>query len=138
MSVSQPALPRAAGGVQKGPDEDGLAHAPDVSTAGPLDQQHVLERFVDTHLYTHNQPSAQLGLIFVSFFSLCLDNIVQELLSVKASTVPNGYFILTVEQILTYCSENILLSGILVSICHNLTKKQTFVSRLTVYVMCFC
>nr|XP_033938100.1 kinesin-like protein KIF17 isoform X3 [Pseudochaenichthys georgianus] len=39
--ASQPAVP--AVGVPEGPDRDGLKDSPDV-TAGPLDQQHVLER----------------------------------------------------------------------------------------------
>ncbi|XP_044023945.1 kinesin-like protein KIF17 isoform X3 [Siniperca chuatsi] len=41
--VSQPPGP-AAVSVQKGPDGDGLVDSPDISTAAPLDQQHVLER----------------------------------------------------------------------------------------------
>ena len=43
MSVSQPDEPGAASGAPKGPD--GLIDSSDI-TAGPLDQQHVLERFV--------------------------------------------------------------------------------------------
>ncbi|XP_078103638.1 kinesin-like protein KIF17 isoform X2 [Sander vitreus] len=41
--VSQPDEPGAAIGALKGPDGDGLIDSPDI-TAGPLDQQHVLER----------------------------------------------------------------------------------------------
>ncbi|XP_027135593.1 kinesin-like protein KIF17 isoform X2 [Larimichthys crocea] len=44
--VSQPAvgLPHAAVSVQKGPSREGCIDSPDGTTAGPLDQQHVLER----------------------------------------------------------------------------------------------
>lgn len=49
--VSQPAVgqPHAAVSVQKGPSREGCIDSPDGTTAGPLDQQHVLERFVGTH-----------------------------------------------------------------------------------------
>ncbi|XP_039971710.1 kinesin-like protein KIF17 [Xiphias gladius] len=44
ISLAKPAVPRAEVGVQKGPGGDRLIDSPDVITAGPLDQKHVLER----------------------------------------------------------------------------------------------
>ncbi|XP_050930230.1 kinesin-like protein KIF17 isoform X3 [Lates calcarifer] len=42
--VSQAAEPCTEGGIKKGPGTDELVASPDVTTAGPLDQKHVLER----------------------------------------------------------------------------------------------
>lgn len=68
MLVSQPALPCAAVGVLKGPDEDGLVHSADVDAAGPVDQQHVLDRFVDAHFYKHNRPHCVHSVDFCVIF----------------------------------------------------------------------
>nr|XP_046238614.1 kinesin-like protein KIF17 isoform X2 [Scatophagus argus] len=43
-SLTEPAVPCAAVGVQKDLDGDGLGDSPDITTEGPLDQEHVLER----------------------------------------------------------------------------------------------
>ncbi|XP_067442633.1 kinesin-like protein KIF17 isoform X2 [Thunnus thynnus] len=43
-SLTESAVPCAAVSVQEGPDGDGLIDSPDVTTAGSLDQKHVLER----------------------------------------------------------------------------------------------
>ncbi|CAK6960965.1 kinesin-like protein KIF17 [Scomber scombrus] len=43
-SLTESAVPCAAVSVQKGPDGEGLRDSPDVTTAGSLDQKHVLER----------------------------------------------------------------------------------------------
>ena len=50
MLVSQPDVSGAEVGVYKSPDKELLRDG--VTTAGPLDQQHVLERLVGTH-FTH-------------------------------------------------------------------------------------
>ncbi|XP_071350143.1 kinesin-like protein KIF17 isoform X2 [Trachinotus anak] len=43
-SLTKPAVPCAEVGVQKSPAGDGHIDSPDATTAGPLDQKHVLER----------------------------------------------------------------------------------------------
>ncbi|XP_042365146.1 kinesin-like protein KIF17 [Plectropomus leopardus] len=43
-SLTKSDVPGAADGVQKGPDRDTLRDSTDVTTAGPVDQQHVLKR----------------------------------------------------------------------------------------------
>ncbi|KAI3369314.1 hypothetical protein L3Q82_007564 [Scortum barcoo] len=43
-SLTEPAVPCDPVVVEKGPDADRNVDSPDVTTAGPLDQQHVLER----------------------------------------------------------------------------------------------
>ncbi|GAA6216845.1 kinesin-like protein KIF17 isoform X1 [Lates japonicus] len=43
-SLNEAAEPCAEGGIKKGPGRDELVVSPDVTTAGPLDQKHVLER----------------------------------------------------------------------------------------------
>ena len=73
MLASQPAVP--AVGVPEGPDRDGLKDSPDV-TAGPLDQHHVLERFVETHC-THRTSHYNCR-HFMSFYIMSFQRCAKE------------------------------------------------------------
>lgn len=102
MLVSQPAV-QSAVGVHEDLDGVGLIESPDI-TAGPVDQQHVLERFVSSHFTHITNKSERLTLYDKGLSTSCLAKIVHRMWRHNgltrscehnsSRTIHDGYFML--------------------------------------------